>query len=121
MRDHLVAVRARAGGRDAGYWGNYFLRSVRKNGGLATAKRLLQSRPINSVMTGLQALIDAGRADLSLESLVLQERFRPLFSAAEIAEAQRRIEALPPSAMPHTQVPPISGDELRAELQSVSE
>jgi hypothetical protein len=28
-------------GKETEYWGHYFLRSVKKNGGLATAKRML--------------------------------------------------------------------------------
>lgn len=78
-------------GREAGYWGNYFVRSVKTNGGLATAKRMLLPLKTSGITAGLQALVDAGRPDLSLEAVVLQNRFAPLFTPQELREAQRRL------------------------------
>lgn len=88
----------RRAGEQAGYWGRYFLREVRRKGGLATARRLLQPQPNNTVSKGFQALIDAQRTDLSLEHLVVNSEFKILFSTAEQAEARRRLEAVPPAA-----------------------
>jgi len=83
-------------GKETGYWGNYFLRSVKQNGGLRTAKRMLKERLKNpSDKKGFHALIEAGRPDLSVESLVLQPRFRNLFTLDELAEAKRRLEDVP--------------------------
>jgi len=83
-------------GKEIGYWGRYFLRSVKHNGGLATAKRMLQKKLKNpSDQKGFRALVEAGRPDLSLESLVLNPRFRPLFTPDELAEAQRRLDSVP--------------------------
>ncbi|MEW6265363.1 MAG: HNH endonuclease [Thermodesulfobacteriota bacterium] len=83
-------------GNETGYWGRYFLRSVKKNGGLQTAKKMLSKRLENpSKQKGFQALIEVGRPDLSLESLVLQPRFRDLFSPDELDEAKRRLESVP--------------------------
>ncbi len=83
-------------GKETGYWGRYFLRSVKKHGGLATAKRMLSKHLKNpSEQKGFRALVEAGRPDLSLESLVLQKRFRRLFTSAELAEAERRLESVP--------------------------
>ncbi|MBI5017582.1 MAG: HNH endonuclease [Deltaproteobacteria bacterium] len=83
-------------GRETGYWGHYFLRSVKRHGGLATAKRMLQKRLSNpSEQKGFRALVEAGRPDLSLESLVLNARFRALFTPEELAEAQRRLDSVP--------------------------
>lgn len=82
------------GGREAGYWGHYFLRSVRNNGGLATAKQLL--KPSRGVSKGFQALVDAGRPDLSVEAVILNNpRFVGLFTDEEIAEARRRLDEFP--------------------------
>ena len=89
----------RRAGEATGYWGNYFLREVRSKGGLATAKRLLRSQPTGTVSKGFQALIDAHRTDLSLEALVLRPQFAHLFTAAEKAEAKRRLASAPPSAL----------------------
>jgi len=46
---------------------NYFLRSVKNKGGLATAKQLLNREKNNTIEKGLQALIDAGRPDISVQ------------------------------------------------------
>jgi len=84
------------GGKETGYWGRYFLRSVKQHGGLATAKRMLSKRLKNpSEQKGFRAIVEAGRPDLSLESLVLQKRFRKLFTSAELAEAERRLRSIP--------------------------
>ncbi|MDM8524266.1 HNH endonuclease [Desulfococcaceae bacterium HSG8] len=83
-------------GKETGYWGSYFLRSVKNNGGLQTAKKMLSKRLEKpSEQKGFQALIEAGRPDLSLESLVLQPRFRELFTTYELDEAKRRLASIP--------------------------
>lgn len=82
-------------GRETGYWANYFLRELRKKGGLATIKRMLKPSRKTTVAPGLQALMDAGRIDLSVEAVALDPRFRAIFTDTEIAEAQRRLESLP--------------------------
>lgn len=85
-------------GRVMGYWPHYFLRDVKSNGGLAVAKKLL--RPGKGVTTGFDRLIAFRRADLSVEAIVLEPRFREIFSDAELAEAQKRLAELPPTAFP---------------------
>jgi len=92
-------------GKETGYWGNYFLREVRRKGGLATAKRMLGAKLKNpSGQKGFRALVEAGRPDLSVESLVLQPRFCRLFTQHELSEAQRRLDSLP-SYVKRSQVP----------------
>lgn len=90
----MLDIYSRAG-KETGYWANYFLRSVKNNGGLATAKKLLRIKDNNKIDKGLQALIDAGRPDISVEALALKTEFQSLFTDGEKAEASRRIEALP--------------------------
>ena len=82
-------------GREAGYWAHYFLRAVRRYGGLEYARRMLQVRKNDSIQKGFQALIDAGRIDISMEALVLRPEFMPLFTNAEIQEARRRLQEIP--------------------------
>lgn len=83
-------------GKETGYWGRYFLRSVKRNGGLQTAKRMLSKKLENpSEQKGFRALIEAGRPDLSLENLILQPKFRKLFTLNEINEAKFRLNSLP--------------------------
>jgi len=97
LHKEMIAAYSHAG-KEVGYWGNYYLRSVKKNGGLATARRMLQPGHKGTIQKGLQALIDAGRPDLSLEALVLQPKFASLFTQNELVEAQSRLEAFPQAA-----------------------
>jgi 5-methylcytosine-specific restriction enzyme A len=79
-----------------GYWASYYLRVVRRHGGLEAARRMLRTAPGGGVQKGLQALIDAGYAhEISMEALVLRRRFAPLFTKEERAEARRRLRGLP--------------------------
>lgn len=80
----------RVAGREVGYWGRRFLQAVKRNGGLATAKRMLLPRN-EGQRKGLDALLEANRSELSVESIVLQPKFRSLFSAAELTTAQERL------------------------------
>lgn len=80
----------RVAGEEVGYWGRRFLQAVKRNGGLATAKRMLLPRNAGQ-RKGLDALLEANRPELTVEAIVLQPRFRDLFSPAEIAEAQKRL------------------------------
>jgi 5-methylcytosine-specific restriction protein A len=93
--DQVLLDLYRRAGQETGYWGNYYLRELRNKGGLATAKRLLKPSRRTGVAAGLQALIDAGRVDLSVEAVALEQRFRALFTEDELAEARRRLEDLP--------------------------
>jgi RmuC family len=109
-------------GKETGYWGSYFLREVRKKGGLATAQRMLLPAKSRGVPKGLQALVDAGRIDLSVEATVLLPQFIALFSETELAEARSRISSLPPFTRrrkiePELNFPDELGDN--ADLQTV--
>jgi hypothetical protein len=58
-------------------------------GGIETAKRLLAGSVMQS---GLLALSEHDRVDLSVESLVLQEEYRHLFEPQELSEAKHRLD-----------------------------
>jgi len=60
-------------------------------GGVQTAKRLLAGPVMQS---GLFALSEYGRLDLSVESLVLEEEYRVLFEPKELSEAKKRLDLL---------------------------
>ncbi|MEW5968237.1 MAG: hypothetical protein AB1720_14805 [Pseudomonadota bacterium] len=77
-------------GKEVGYWGRRFLQAVKRNGGLATAKRMLLPRN-EGQRKGLDALLEANRPELTVEAIVLQPKFGSLFSAAELATAQERL------------------------------
>lgn len=80
-------------GKSTGYWANYYLRSVRKIGGLAHAKKALSQK--DTAQDGFKKLIEVGRPDLSIEASVVKEEYRPLFNTEEIREAQRRLATVP--------------------------
>lgn len=98
--DEVLHENYRRAGEETGYWGRYFLRELKKKGGVATLKRMLLPAKSVEVADGLQALIDAGRTDLSVEATAIDPRFRTLFTPAELAEAQRRLDSLPDFVRP---------------------
>ena len=73
------------------YFATYFKRMIDQHGGLEAAKRLLAE---SEIQVGLMKLWELKLLDHSMEALVIQERFRSLFTKAEIAEARRRLEEL---------------------------
>lgn len=77
-------------GDDVGYWGHRFRQAVRNKGGLSTAKRMMKPRN-SGQRKGLDALLDAGRPDLTVEAIILQPKFRDLFTTAELSVASERL------------------------------
>ena len=75
-----------------GYIPTYFMQMLSELGGVETAKGLLaKSEP----QTGLFELWNLGILHESMEAVICDNpRFHPLFGAAEIAEAHRRLEEL---------------------------
>lgn len=84
-------------GQATGYWPNYFLRSVRKDGGIAVAKKLLERGRKSS---GFDRLVEARRIDLSVEFIADSDRFRHLFTEEELGVARERLSELDESAFP---------------------
>lgn len=78
-------------GRARGYVPAYFIRMLDEYRGRETAKRLLAS---SAPQEGLYKLWDLGLLGDSMEAVVLQERFRTLFTKEELAEARKRLEEL---------------------------
>ena len=85
----MVAVYETA--KDHDYFANYFKQMLDRYQAVETAKRLLANQEIQK---GLMHLWDLKLLDHSMEAAVIQERFRPLFTEAEIAEARRRLDEL---------------------------
>ena len=84
-------------GTATGYWPGYFLRSVRKDGGLVFAKKLLAPAQTSA---GFDRLVEARRVDLSIESLALQDRYRHLFTSEELEVARQRLAQVPDAGFP---------------------
>jgi hypothetical protein len=80
-----------AAARKRGYIATYFLQMLEEHGCVETARRLLaKSEP----QTGLFELWQLGLLHESMEAMVLQEKFKVLFTDEELAEARRRLEEL---------------------------
>ncbi len=62
---------------------------VRDRGGLATAQYLLDEPNISD---GFATLWEAGRLDLTVEAVVIQERWMPLFTENQLQVARQRLE-----------------------------
>jgi 5-methylcytosine-specific restriction enzyme A len=79
-----------AAGKQTGYWGRRFYQAVNRKGGLATVKPMLTPRSANQ-RKGLDAILEAGKPELSVEAVVLQPRFRALFTSVELKAAAERL------------------------------
>ena len=71
---------------ECGYVPSYFLQMLQELGGVATAKALLaKPRPSE----GFAKLAEMQRLDLTVETVVLDPRYKMLFEASDIAKAKR--------------------------------
>ncbi|MEX2081503.1 MAG: hypothetical protein WEC33_07780 [Dehalococcoidia bacterium] len=68
------------------YFATAFLTMVHERRGLATAQHCLAAQT-----DGFTRLWEMGRLDLSVEFVVLQPRWRPLFTPAELDQARNRL------------------------------
>jgi uncharacterized protein (DUF433 family) len=94
---------------EANYNAVRYLQMVVERGGLAAAKALVEATHPSEAYT---ALWERGRLDLSVEALVLQKRWAPLFSDEDRALAGNRLKdygfspseasAEPAKALPHS-------------------
>ncbi len=72
-------------------FGIRFRQMIDEHGAVIAAKRLLATRQIQ---TGLMRLWEMRALSKSMEALVVQDRFKILFSHEEIAEARSRLAEL---------------------------
>lgn len=74
-----------------GYTPSKFRQMVANEGGLKTAKKLINSKNLSN---GFAELTKLERLDLTVEALILQKQYRPLFSDIELNIARERLEQL---------------------------
>ena len=74
---------------ECGYNATRFLQMISETNGLDAARQLLRGRDSSD---GFTELWKCGRLDISMEALVLNSRWKPLFSDEERAIAKRRLE-----------------------------
>ncbi|HEX8211942.1 MAG TPA: hypothetical protein VF584_17330 [Longimicrobium sp.] len=78
-------------GRATSYWANRFLQKVRRVGGLQASREWLDAK--KDTAAGLDRVVSVGRADLSLEAMVLEEEWKELFTPEERRIARERLDA----------------------------
>jgi len=85
----MIETVYRTSGRQTGYWAAYFLRAVKRHGGVPAAKRMLATKGLSK---GLITLHEKGRLDLAMETLVLRPEYVSLFTDDERVTAERRLQ-----------------------------
>jgi hypothetical protein len=90
FHQEMVSVYERAQ-REVGYNATVFLRMVSERGGLGAARYLLDAAGTSA---GFAALFERGRLDLTVEAVVLQERWRKLFNESQLDRARDRLTQL---------------------------
>lgn len=79
------------GKKHLNYRASRFLQKIRSDGGVAAAKAWLRPKKDDKPTNGFLRLVEHGRLDLSLEAVVLNERWGALFSEVELAVARQRL------------------------------
>jgi hypothetical protein len=77
-------------GQAMGYWPRYFLKKVKKVGGLKMAQDLLETS--GKKFTGLGRLADENKLELSVEYIALKPKWSALFTSDELDVARTRLE-----------------------------
>jgi len=75
--------------REIGFNAKQFRAIIAAHGGKEGDKKLLQSPRVQS---GFEYLWKRNRLDLSMEAVIVNPKFQPLFTPSEISEAQHRLE-----------------------------
>jgi hypothetical protein len=73
------------------YVPTYFMQMLAEHGGVETAKRLLAS---TDPQPGLFRLYDLGLLSDSMEAVVIQKKYKSLFTAEELQQAHKRLHEL---------------------------
>jgi hypothetical protein len=76
---------------ELGYTPTIFMGMLERHGGVQTAKRLIAAGEIQS---GIKRMAELGRLDITMERIMLDPEFAPLFTQGELAAAQWRLEQL---------------------------
>jgi len=81
--------------RELGYHPNRFVQMLDSIGAVATATKLVASGDLHD---GFRELVGRSRADLTMESIMLEPEFASLFTRAQLAAARWRLDqALQPA------------------------
>lgn len=87
------------------YTANRFKQKIDRVGGVQTAKNLL--KPQSKISDGFERLLSHGRLDLSVEAVVLNEKWSNLFTDEELSTAQNRLKIYDfPAITPENDIDP---------------
>lgn len=75
--------------RELGYHPQRFIQMLDNIGAKATAAKLVASGDMHD---GFRELIGRNRTELTMESIMLEPEFAPMFSAAQLAAARWRLQ-----------------------------
>src|SRR4029079_1113777 len=103
-------------GQETGYWANYFLRDLKRLGGLQVARKLLSA---SAVSAGFERLRKENLLRESVEAVVLEGEFQALFSPTELARARARLAEYGYAAEELSPDPAEPGPELTSLLARV--
>jgi hypothetical protein len=90
-------------GHEVGYWAARYLQLLKRRGALESARYLLQAKVTSD---GYARLRDSNRLDLTVEALVLQPEFAPLFTPEELGTARDRLSKYRTMPLPAELEPP---------------
>jgi hypothetical protein len=68
-----------------------FIGMLERYGGVQTTKRLIAD---GEIQYGLKRMAELGRLDITMEQIMLEPEFAPLFTGGEIAAARWRLDQL---------------------------
>jgi hypothetical protein len=91
FENDMIEIVYRTTGRETGYWASYFLRTVKRYGGVGAARRLLETKGVSK---GLLTLREKDRLDLAMEAIVLRPEYASLFTPEERAIAAARLDRM---------------------------
>lgn len=75
--------------KECGYNATRFLQMIAAQDGLTVAQSFIHSQPTD----GFTTLWELGRLDLTVEALILQQKYEGLFTAEEREAVQERLQA----------------------------
>lgn len=90
--------------RECNYNATRFLQLVHEKGGLQASKDLIRSSR-DTISEGLSILWECKRLDLSLEAMILKERWRPLFTEEEREIARNTLRKIDPDILKKLKLP----------------
>jgi len=101
FHQEMINIYAR-GLKECGYRASRFLVMVNETGGLQAAKTLINAPGVSD---GFAALWERGRPDLTVEAIILDPKWKELFTGHELDIARGRLSKVGLSCVIHNPLP----------------